>query len=159
MEKQSLALFPGTVDPFTKGHLELVRRSRTLFLKTVIAVAKHHSKGHLFSPEQRMAMIEQCTAEWPDVEVQWMEGLLVEGCRKAGANAILRGVRTGADLDYERQMALTNGAMAPEIETVLLISAPEHSHISSTLVRQIAQMGGDVSPFVPDSVRDAIAAL
>jgi pantetheine-phosphate adenylyltransferase len=159
MEKQSLALFPGTFDPFTKGHLDLVRRSRKLFSKTVISVAKHHSKGHLFQPEERLKMIQKCTGDMPDVEVQWMEGLLVDGCRKAGANVILRGVRTGADLDYERQMALTNSAMAPEIETVLLISAPEHSHISSTLVRQIAQMGGDVSPFVPDSVRDAIAAL
>ena len=159
MEKQSLALFPGTFDPFTLGHLDLVRRSRTLFSKTVIAVAKHHSKGHLFAPEERLEMIKKCTADMPWVEVQWMEGLLVEGCRRLGANAILRGVRTGADLDYERQMALTNQAMAPEIETVLLISAPEHSHISSTLVRQIAKMGGDVAPFVPDSVRDAIAAL
>ncbi len=159
METQSLALFPGTFDPFTKGHLDLLKRSRTLFSKTVVSVAKHHSKGHLFSPEQRLQMIRECTAHMPWVEVQWMEGLLVEGCRAVGANAILRGVRTGADLDYERQMALSNRAMAPEIETVLLISAPEHSHISSTLVRQIAQMGGDVSPFVPDSVRDAIQAL
>jgi pantetheine-phosphate adenylyltransferase len=159
MEMQTTALFPGTFDPFTKGHLDLVRRSRTLFSKTVIAVAKHHSKGHLFDPEQRLQMIRECTAHMDGVEVEWMEGLLVEGCRRAGAQAILRGVRTGADLDYERQMALTNQAMAPEIETVLLISAPEHSHISSTLVRQIAQMGGDVSPFVPDSVRAAITAL
>ncbi|MCA9001111.1 MAG: pantetheine-phosphate adenylyltransferase [Planctomycetes bacterium] len=159
MDTPTTALFPGTFDPFTKGHLDLVRRSQTLFNKTIIAVAKHHAKDHLFSPEARLEMIRACTQDLPGVEVQWMEGLLVEGCRAAGAKAILRGVRTGADLDYERQMALTNQAMAPEIETVLLISAPEHSHISSTLVRQIAKMGGDVTPFVPDPVRAAIAAL
>ncbi len=158
MQSASLAVFPGTFDPFTLGHLDLCTRGLKLFSKVVVTVAKHHSKSHLFEPEARMAMIRACTQHLPGLEVQWMEGLLVDGCQELGATAILRGVRTAADLDYERQMALSNRAMRPEVETVLLISAPEHAHISSTLVRQIANMGGDVAPFVPPPVLAAIQA-
>ena len=159
MSRSSLAVFPGTFDPFTLGHLDLCARGLRLFSKVVVTVGKHHAKGHLFDPESRLAMIQACTAHLEGVEVRWMEGLLVDGCREFGASAILRGVRTAADLDYERQMALTNRAMMPEVETVLLLSAPEHSHISSTLVRQIAKMGGDVSSFVPPAVLKSLESL
>ncbi len=158
MKPEPLALFPGTFDPFTLGHLDLCERALRLFPRVVVTVAKHHSKAHLFDPETRLAMIQACTQHLPGLEVQWMQGLLVDGCKELGATAILRGVRTAADLDYERQMALTNRAMLPEVETVLLLSAPEHAHISSTLVRQIAQMGGDVSSFVPPEVLTALRA-
>ena len=156
MKSEPLAVFPGTFDPFTLGHLDLCERALRLFPRVVVTVAKHHAKAHLFDPEARMAMIQACTQHLVGLEVRWMEGLLVEGCRELGASAILRGVRTAADLDYERQMALTNRAMLPEVETVLLLSAPDHAHISSTLVRQIAQMGGDVSSFVPPAVLEAL---
>ncbi|MCB9906499.1 MAG: pantetheine-phosphate adenylyltransferase [Planctomycetes bacterium] len=156
MNRASLAVFPGTFDPFTLGHLDLCTRGLKLFDRVVIAVAQHHAKGHLFDPETRLAMIQACTSHLEGVDVRFMEGLLVEGCRALGATAILRGVRTAGDLDYERQMALTNRAMLPEVETVLVFSAPEHAHISSTLVRQIAQMGGDVAPFVPPPVLRAL---
>ncbi|MEZ6005228.1 MAG: pantetheine-phosphate adenylyltransferase [Planctomycetota bacterium] len=156
MSDSPLAVFPGTFDPFTSGHLDLCERGLRLFPRLVVGVAQHHSKGHLFSPEQRVELIRACTAHLPGLEVRLMSGLLVEGCRELGARAILRGVRTAADLDYERQMGLTNRAMLPEVETVLLLSAPEHAHISSTLVRQIAQMGGDVAPFVPAPVLELL---
>lgn len=158
-EAMRTALFPGTFDPVTLGHLDLVARARSLFPRVVVAVANHHSKSHLFSPEQRLELLRACTEGMDGVEVELMDGLLVEGARRLGARAIVRGVRTAADLDYERQMALTNRAMVPEVETVLLLSAPEHAHVSSTLVRQIASLGGDVTSFVPPSVASALADL
>lgn len=157
-EATRTALFPGTFDPVTHGHLDLVARARSLFPRVIVAVANHHSKNHLFSPAERLELLRACAGDMDGVEIELMDGLLVDGARRLGAGAIVRGVRTAGDLDYERQMALTNRAMVPEVETVLLLSAPEHAHISSTLVRQIASLGGDVSPFVPPQVASALAA-
>jgi len=107
--------------------------------------------------EERLALLEEATADLPNVSVAALDGLLVDGARSMGATAVVRGIRSAADLEYERQLALTNRAMAPDLETVLLLSSPEHAHVSSTLVRQIARLGGDLSPFVPPSVARALA--
>lgn len=155
------ALFPGTFDPFTLGHLDLVRRALRLFDRVTVAVAEHHAKNAIFDVTERL---ELARASLRDVdgrplagaEVTALSGLLVDGCRRLGAGAVVRGVRSAADLEYERAMALTNRALAPEVETVLLLPDPAFGHVSSTLVRQIARMGGDVAPFVPAPVADAL---
>ncbi|MFT5477079.1 MAG: pantetheine-phosphate adenylyltransferase [Planctomycetota bacterium] len=151
------ALFPGTFDPVTLGHLDVLERALRLFDRVTLAVAEHHAKDQLFDLEERQALLREVTSGWKGVEVVTLSGLLVDGCRELGAGAIVRGVRSAADLDYERQMAFTNRAMAPDVETVFLLTAPECQHISSTLVRQIARMGGDVSSFVPPAVQTALA--
>ena len=151
------AVFPGTFDPVTLGHLDLIERAAALFDHLTVAVAAHHDKRHVLGVEERLALLEEATADLPNVSVAALDGLLVDGARSMGATAVVRGIRSAADLEYERQLALTNRAMAPDLETVLLLSSPEHAHVSSTLVRQIARLGGDLTPFVPPSVARALA--
>ena len=152
----SHAIFPGTFDPVTLGHLDVLERALRLFERVTVAVAQHHQKDQLFDVDERQRLIAESTAGWEGVDVVALPGLLVDGCREVGAGAIIRGVRTSADLEYERQMALTNRAMLPDVETVFLLPAPERGHVSSSLVRQIARMGGDVSSFVPPFVHAAL---
>lgn len=156
MSATSHAIFPGTFDPVTVGHLDVLERALRIFDRVTVAVAEHHQKDQLFDVDERRRLIAAATEGWRGVDVVALDGLLVDGCRDLGAGAILRGVRTAADLEYERQMALTNRAMQPEIETVFLLPAPERGHVSSSLVRQIARMGGDISSFVPAAVHAAL---
>jgi pantetheine-phosphate adenylyltransferase len=151
------ALFPGTFDPVTLGHVDLMRRSGVLFDRVTVGVARHPEKRELLPLEERLDLLRQVTRDLAHVSVEALDGLVVEGCRALGARAILRGLRSAADLDYELQMARSNRAMAPEIETVFLAASPEHAHISSTLVRQIAEMGGELGSFVPALVARALA--
>lgn len=150
------AIFPGTFDPVTSGHVDLVERAARLFDHLTIAVAAHHDKRHILTVEERVALLEEVTRDLAHVDVVVLDGLLVEGARRLGANAIVRGIRSAADLEYERQLALTNRAMDAELDTVMLLSSSEHAHVSSTLVRQIARLGGDISPFVPPAVVTAL---
>ena len=143
------ALFPGTVDPVTLGHVDILERARKLFPRVTLAVASHPDKQHLFSLEERLELLERVTRGLDGVTVTALRGLVVRGCRELGADAIVRGLRTAGDLEYERQMALTNRVLLPEVETVFLLPAAQFANVSSTLVRQIARMGGDCSPFVP----------
>ncbi len=151
------AVFPGTFDPVTYGHLDLIERASTLFDRLTVIVAAHHDKRHVLSVEERVALLEEATKGQHHVAIVAMDGLLVDGVHSLGATAIVRGIRSAADFEYERQLALTNRAMAKDIETVLLLSSSEHAHVSSTLVRQIARLGGDLTPFVPQPVIDALA--
>jgi pantetheine-phosphate adenylyltransferase len=151
------AVFPGTFDPVTLGHLDLVRRAAAVFDEVIVAPASHHDKRHLFSVGERVELLRAALADLPSVRVEPLSGLLVDGAARLGARTVVRGVRNANDLEYERQMAHTNRALAPWLDTVFLLSAPEHAHVSSTLVRQIARMGGDVRPFVPPAVADALA--
>lgn len=150
------ALFPGTFDPVTLGHLDLIERAAALFDHLTVAVAGHHDKRHLLTVEERVALLEEATAGIENVDIIVLDGLLVDGAKRLGARAVVRGIRSSADLEYERQLALTNRAMAPELDTVLLLSSPAHAHVSSTLVRQIARFGGDLTPFVPPAVARAL---
>ena len=150
------ALFPGTFDPVTLGHLDVLNRARSLFGRTTMAVASHHDKRQLFSLEERMELLEEVARDMPDVQVVALHGLLVEGCVELGVDVVVRGLRTAGDLDYERQMAHANRALLPTVETTFLLPAAELAHISSTLVRQIARMGGDCSSFVPPAVNAAL---
>ncbi|MFT7167305.1 MAG: pantetheine-phosphate adenylyltransferase [Paracoccaceae bacterium] len=150
------AVFPGTFDPVTFGHLDLIERASRLFDRLTIIVAAHHDKRHVLSVEERVGLLEQATAGQDHVGVIALDGLLVHCAQSLGATAIVRGIRSAGDLEYERQLALTNRAMASEIETVLLLSSSQHAHVSSTLVRQIARLGGDLTPFVPPAVIEAL---
>jgi pantetheine-phosphate adenylyltransferase len=150
------ALFPGTFDPVTLGHLDIVRRAAQLFERVTIAVATNPSKRELLPLATRLELLREATAGVAGVDVVQIEGLTVDACRRLGATAIVRGLRNATDFEYEAQMARSNRVMAPEIETLFLASASEHVHISSTLVRQVAEMGGPLEAFVPSAVARAL---
>jgi pantetheine-phosphate adenylyltransferase len=150
------ALFPGTFDPFTRGHLDLVDRAARIFGKVTVAVARNPEKQSLFSPEERAELARAALSGIAGVAVTLIPGLVVQACEDLGADVIVRGVRSGSDFDFEAQMARTNRGLLPRIETVLLAPAPELAHVSSTLVRQIASMGGDPSGLVPPNVAAAL---
>jgi pantetheine-phosphate adenylyltransferase len=149
-------LVPGTFDPPTLGHVELVERAARLFPRVTVGVAEHPTKQCLFAASEREELLRSCLAHLPTVAVAGVEGLVVDACGKLGCDAILRGIRSGTDFDYERQMAVTNKALSAGLETVFLATSPQVSHLSSTLVRQVASMGGDVRGLVPRPVARAL---
>jgi pantetheine-phosphate adenylyltransferase len=158
-----IALYPGSFDPVTNGHLDVVRAAVGLVDRLVLAVGTHASKTPLFSVEERRAMVEEACgplakAAGCELAFTIFSGLVVDAAREAGAICIIRGIRDGTDLDYEMHMAGMNGAMAPEVQTVFLPASPAARHITATLVRQIAGMGGDISAFVPPAVARRLAA-
>jgi pantetheine-phosphate adenylyltransferase len=158
-----IALYPGSFDPVTNGHLDVVRAAVGLVDRLVLAVGVHASKAPLFSVEERRAMVEEACgplakAAGCELAFTTFGGLVVNAAREAGARCIIRGIRDGTDLDYEMQMAGMNGTMAPEVQTVFLPASPAARHITATLVRQIAGMGGDISAFVPPSVAKRLTA-
>jgi pantetheine-phosphate adenylyltransferase len=150
-------LFPGSFDPPTLGHLDLVVRAAKLFERVTVGLSVNTNKKVLLGLEERFDLLQACTAALPNVAVARLDGLVVEACRKLGADAILRGLRSGSDFDYEAQMARTNRTLAPGLDTVFLASSPALAHLSSTLVREIAALGGDCSEFVPQPVAAALA--
>lgn len=145
-------LFPGTFDPPTLGHLDLIRRASALFGRVTVALAEHPTKSSLFTTEERVALLRECIEGVEGVAVARLEGLVIEACEALGCDAIVRGVRSGTDFDYEARMAWTNRSMLERIDTVLLPASPAVAHITSTLVRQIALMRGDTSKLVPGPV-------
>ena len=145
-------LFPGTFDPPTLGHLDLVRRAARLFERVTIGLAENPAKQALFGVPERLALWKECTAGLANVAVARVPGLVVATCEELGCQAVLRGVRSVTDYDFEVQMAGTNRALAPGVDALLLPSAPELAYITSTLVRQIAALGGDCSKLVPPPV-------
>jgi pantetheine-phosphate adenylyltransferase len=152
--------YPGSFDPPTLGHRDIMRRGLSLFDRLVVGIGVHPSKAPMFSPAERVAMLKdelECLGAGTRCEVTLFQRLTVDAAREHGAQAILRGLRDGADLGYEMQLFGMNRAMAPDIETVFLAASPGIAHITSTLVRQIATLGGDVSPFVSPSILPLIA--
>ncbi len=149
---QTTAIYPGTFDPVTRGHADLVCRAARLFERVIVAVAKSTSKQTVFSLDERLAMAREVLAEYPNVEVCAFDGLLVEFARSRGATVILRGLRAVSDFEYEFQLAGMNRKLADDIETMFLTPAEQYTYISSSLVREIAALGGDVAPFVHDVV-------
>ena len=152
-----IAIFPGSFDPVTNGHLDLIERSSRLFDRVIVAVLRNTSKTPFFSVEDRLAMLREVLAGRPGVEVDAFQGLVVDYARARQAIAIVRGVRGGADLDYERPMALTNRHLNSDVDTVLLLPSAAYGHVSSTLVREIAALGGPVRGLVPPAVESWIA--
>jgi pantetheine-phosphate adenylyltransferase len=152
-----IGFYSGSFDPVTYGHTDIIGRSLGLVDELVVGIGVHHGKVPLFSAEERIAMLEAeartiVRKHGGGIRVATFSGLVVEAAREHGASLIVRGLRDGTDFDYEMQMAGMNGTMTPEIETVFLPASPEVRHIAASLVRQIAGMGGDVSPFVPPAV-------
>ena len=152
-----IALFAGTFDPVTLGHLDIVRRAAKLFDRLVIAVAKA-GKQTWFTAEERVALVVESARSIPNVSVTAFDGLLVDVAKREGAAVLLRGVRTFQDWEYELRMMQMNRHLAPAIETLFLAPAVEHAFLSSSLVREVAGLGGDVADLVPPSVAAAIAA-
>ena len=157
------ALFTGSFDPVTLGHVDVVRHACRLVDRLVIAIGVHAGKTPMFSAEERAALLRDvcgplAAGEGTALEVLTFDGLAVEAARRHGATIIVRGVRDGTDLDYEMQMAAMNETIAPGIQTIFLPASPAVRPITATLVRQIAGMGGDVSPFVPPGVADRLKA-
>jgi pantetheine-phosphate adenylyltransferase len=146
------ALYPGTFDPLTLGHWDMIERALRLFPNLIIAVAKAHHKQTLFTLEERLLMVRTCVAHYPQVRVEPFSGLLVDFAREHGALAVVRGIRSVTDLDFEAQLAGMNRALTTEMETIFLTPDSRYQHISSTIVREIARLGGDVTQFVPPSV-------
>ena len=150
-----IAVYPGSFDPVTKGHEDLIRRSLAFVDRVVVAVAVNVAKQPLFTLEERVGMIRE-TVRLPGVEVQSFEGLLVEFARRIGASVIVRGLRAVSDFEYEFQMALMNRNLDPKLETVFLVPAFDLTYLSSSLVREVARFGGDVSQLVHPAVQQAL---
>ncbi|MEP7265175.1 MAG: pantetheine-phosphate adenylyltransferase [Bacteroidota bacterium] len=147
-----IALFPGSFDPVTVGHVDIVKRSAPLFEKIVIGVGINSTKQTMFSLEQRIKWLQETFADLPKVEVHSYEGLTVDFCKKCNAQYILRGLRTSTDFQFEKAIAQMNQLLQNEIETVFILSSPQYSPVSSTIVRDIIRHGGDVKQFLPSTV-------
>lgn len=149
---KKIAVFPGSFDPFTVGHEAIVKRSLTLFDEIIIAVGGNALKKSFYSLSVRKEMITKVFKDEPRVKVDHYEGLTVDYCKRKGAGFLLRGLRTAADFEFERAIGQVNKSMAPEIESVFLLTVPEHSFINSTIVRDIIKSNGDASKFVPAAI-------
>jgi pantetheine-phosphate adenylyltransferase len=152
----NIAVFPGSFDPITLGHIDLVKRSIPIFDKIYVAVGINSQKKTLFTLEKRMAWLEKEFEGINSVEVGSFEGLTVNYCAKVGAQYLIRGLRNASDFDYEKTISQLNQIIGDNIETIFLISKPEYSHISSTIVREIIKGQGDISSFVPKHITEQI---
>lgn len=149
------AIYPGSFDPITNGHLDVLKTSSAIFDKVIIAVAYNsEKKGGLLSVEERVELIKKTTAEFHNVEVDSFEGLTVEYARKKGAKVLIRGLRAVSDFEFEMQLSQTNSALDKEIKTIFLTTRPKYNFISSSSVKEVISLGGDVSKFVPQAVND-----
>jgi pantetheine-phosphate adenylyltransferase len=157
MAQNVLAIYPGTFDPITLGHEDMVRRATQLFDQVIVAVAIAHHKKTLFSLDERMDMAREALRDCPQVSVEPFDGLVTGFTAARGGTAMLRGLRSGTDFDYEFQLAGMNRALVPHIETVFLTPSSQHQFISSTLVREIAMLGGEVNKFVSPDVLQRLA--
>jgi pantetheine-phosphate adenylyltransferase len=154
---RTTAVYAGTFDPITLGHLDLIERSSEIFERVVLAVAESTPKSTLFDVNERLAMAREVTEQFENVEVDTFDDLLVKYARSKGAGILIRGLRAYSDFEYEFQMALTNRKLEPEIETLFMMPKEIHSYVSSSTVREVAQLGGDTSEFVPPSVQQHLA--
>lgn len=150
--KRVIAIYPGTFDPPTNGHLDLIERGANIFDQLVVGILRNPEKAPLFTVEERLEMLRECTPQWDNVRIESFAGLLVDFARDCGAQAVLRGIRAVSDYEYELQMAWMNRKLDPTLETVFMTPASSYSYLSSRLVRQIASMGGAVSDLIPLSV-------
>jgi len=152
-----VAVYPGTFDPITNGHLDIIERGSRLFDRVIIALLGNPEKKPLFTIRERVALIEKVIPGLPNVSVSTFDGLLVDYVRECGAHVIVRGLRALSDFEYEFQMALMNRRLDPEVETVFMMPAEAYSYVSSRLVKEVATLGGDVGGLVPEPVARAVA--
>jgi len=156
--KTSIAIYPGSFDPVTNGHLDLIERGEKMFDLLIVAVLQNMEKKPLFSVNERVEMLREVTKQWSDVEVDVFDGLLVDYARKRGAGVILRGIRAVSDYEYELQMALMNRKLEDRLETVFMLPGLSYSYLSSKLVREIAQLGAPLKGLVPPIVEERMKA-
>ena len=154
--KQVVAIYPGSFDPVTNGHLDLIARAAMIFDKVVVAVTRNPEKDALFAVKERVEMLEAVTFDWKNVEVDVFEGLLVDFARSRGAGVILRGIRAVSDYEYELQMAMMNRKLESQIETVFMLPAEAYSFVSSRLVKELARLRGPIKGFVPALVEQRL---
>ncbi|MDB4996912.1 MAG: Phosphopantetheine adenylyltransferase [Myxococcaceae bacterium] len=152
-----LAVYAGSFDPVTKGHVDLIERASALFSDVIVAIGVHPTRNPLFSIEERLALVEKVSSNLPNVRVASFDGLLIEFCKANGARVIVRGLRALTDFEYELQIAHANADLCPEIDTIFLPTRTEHGFVSASLVREIASHGGNVSRYAPGVVCDALA--
>jgi pantetheine-phosphate adenylyltransferase len=150
------AVYTGVFDPIHLGHLDVIRRASKVFARLIVGVGTNPEKSSFFNPEERAALVREVVADLPNVEVKTFSDLAVRFVREEGARIMVRGLRTTSDMEYEFTMSLTNLALDPEIETVFLMAKETFSHISGSLLRQIAELGGELEKFVPPQVKDAL---
>lgn len=151
-----IAVYPGSFDPVTNGHLDIIRRASKLFDKVLVAVMTNPAKKCIFAEEERVWMIKKVTEQMDNIDVEQYSGLLVDLCAREGSNVIVKGLRAVSDFEYEFQMALTNRAIRPQLDTVFLTTTAEYMYLSSSVVRDVAHFNGDISNFVPAAVKDFI---
>lgn len=149
---KKIALFPGSFDPFTIGHESVINRALPLFDEIIIAIGTNTKKRAYFPVETRLEMIREVFRDLPEIRITSYSNLTVDFCRECGAQYLLRGLRTAADFEYERAIAQINKAMFPELESVFLLTLPEHTPITSTIIREVIRHGGDASKFVPEAI-------
>jgi pantetheine-phosphate adenylyltransferase len=155
--KPLIGVYPGTFDPITRGHMDLIYRAATMLDRLIIAVAANDGKGPMFSLEERLQMLGEeiaaCDGQRAHIEVSSFDGLLIHFCREQGARVLVRGLRAVSDFEYEFQMAAMNARQDPEIETIFFMASEKHQFISSSFVKEIGRLGGDISSLVSDNVR------
>jgi len=151
-----IAIYPGSFDPVTNGHLDVIKRASKLYDKVIVGVLSNSNKSPLFTADERVEMISQATEDIPNVSVDKFSGLLVDFVTKNNASVIIKGLRTVADFEYEFQMALLNKALNPEYETVFLMTDMKYSYISSSIVKEVAKLHGDLTGFVPAQIINKI---
>ena len=154
--KSSIAVCPGSFDPVTVGHLDIIRRAAGMFSELIVVVMVNHKKKYSFTPDERVALIKAVTEDMPNVKVEYYDGLLADFAKHKNAGVIIKGLRAMSDFEYEFQMALANKKLNPEVETVFLTTAAENMYLSSSMVKQIASMGGDIGEFVPEQIKKDI---
>lgn len=152
----AVAVYPGSFDPVTYGHLDIIQRSGKLFDRVIVGVLQNNAKSPLFSVEERVNILEKVTEEIPNVEIRPFCGLSVEFVRECRADVIVRGLRAITDFEYELQMAQTNRVLAPDVDTVFLTTSLEYAYLSSTTVKEVASFGGDISKFLPPYVAEKV---
>ena len=150
------AVYPGSFDPVTNGHLDVITRGAKLFDRVIVGVLHNSAKSPLFSVEERVKILKEATADLENVEIVSFSGLSVEFARECNAKVIIRGLRAITDFEYELQMAQTNRVLAPDIDTMFLTTSLEYAYLSSTTVKEVATFGGDISKFVPEFVRKEV---
>jgi pantetheine-phosphate adenylyltransferase len=156
--KNVLAIYPGSFDPVTNGHLDLIERGAKIFDRLVVSILRNLDKEPLFTIDERVEMLREVTQPWPNVEIDVFSGLLVDYARQREANVILRGIRAVSDYEYELQMAMMNRKLNANVETVFMMPAVSYSYLSSRLVREIAQLGGPIKGLVPPVVEERLRA-
>ncbi|WKY46354.1 pantetheine-phosphate adenylyltransferase [Eubacteriaceae bacterium ES3] len=151
-----IAIYPGSFDPITHGHLDIIERASKIFDKVIVCVMYNNTKKYLFSLEERANLIRECVNSLENVEVDCFDGLLVEYARQKDTNIIVKGLRAFIDFEYEFQMALTNKHLDNDIETFFMVTNNKHSYISSSLVKELVKLNGDVEGFIPENVKNAM---